>query len=434
MSQSRNAAGSRRRFLRWTTFAAAGGTLASRLALPAAVAGPLNSDTLRVGLIGCGGRGTGAAFNALSADRHVELFAMGDLFEASLQSSLGQLTKRLPDKVRVTRDRRYVGFDAYQKVIASGVDVVLLATPPGFRPQHLKAAVEAGKHAFVEITAAVDAPGVRSVLKSAEVARKNGLSIVSGFCWRYSSGLRAALEQIRNGAIGEIRTVYTTYYRGSLGHKHRGQRKPGVSDLEWQIRDWHPYLWLSGDVTIVLSGGHSVDKMSWWLGDVMPQKAVAIGSRVFPSDGNTFDNCFVAYEYADGARGFLGCRSHSGCFTQNADFIIGAKGTCTIVAGRAPVIKGKTNWRHKGEMGNMYQTEHDELFASIRAGKPINDGTRMAHTTLMAIMGRMAAYTGKEITWEQAITSQQNLVPEKLDWGTKIDQPRLAVPGLTKFV
>jgi len=280
----------------------------------------------------------------------------------------------------------------------------------------------------------VDAPGVRSVLKSAEAAQKNNLTIVSGFCWRYNDGLRAAREQIRGGAIGEVRAIYATYYRGSLGHKYHGDRKPGTSDMEWQIRDWYPYLWLSGDVTILLSGGHSVDKMSWWIDDVMPSEAVAIGSRVFPSDGNTFDNGFVVYEYANGLRGFLGCRSQSGCFTQNADFIIGSKGTCTIGRGRVPVIEGETNWRYDGAASNMYQTEHDELFASIRAGKPINDGTRMAHTTLMALMGRMAAYTGKKITWQQALNSQQSLVPEELDWNTKIDQPPLAMPGVTKFI
>ena len=293
--------------------------------------------------------------------------------------------------------------------------------------------MEGGKHAFVEITAAIDAPGVRSVLESAEVAKKKNLAIVSGFCWRYHDALRAAARQIREGAIGDVRAVYATYYRGSLGHKHPGDRPPGMSDLQWQIRDWYPYLWLSGDVTILLSGGHSVDKMSWWLGDVMPTNAVAVGSRVFPNDGNTFDNCFVVYEYADGVRGFLGCRSQAGCYAENGDYIIGAQGTCNINRGR-PVIEGETPWRYTGPATSMYQNEHDQLIASIRAGKPINDGTRMARTTLMGIMGRMAAYTGKQITWEQALNSKQSLVPEKLDWNTKIDQPPLAVPGLTEFL
>jgi myo-inositol 2-dehydrogenase/D-chiro-inositol 1-dehydrogenase len=425
---------SRRQFLRWSASASFVAGLASRVGVPAVASGPVTTQTLSVGLVGCGGRGTGAASNALGTAGDVRLTAMADLFEDRLESGLSQFKARVPDKVDVPPDRRFLGFEAYHELMASGVDVVLLATPPGFRPQHLKAAVEAGKHAFVEITAAIDAPGVRSVLESAEAARKKGLAILSGFCWRYNEALRAVREQIRQGAIGEVRAVYATYYRGSLSHKHPGPREAGVTDVEWQIRDWYPYLWLSGDVTILLSGGHSVDKMSWWLDDVMPVKAVALGSRVFPSEGNTFDNGFVAYEYAGGVRGFLGCRSHAGCYTENADYILGTKGTCTIGRGRVPVIEGETSWRYAGPTPNMYQTEHDELFASIRAGRPINDGTRMAHTTLMAVMGRMAAYTGKEVTWEQAFSSQQSLVPEKLDWNTKIDQPPLAVPGLTELI
>lgn len=437
MSQTEDSKASRRGFLRSSAAAAVGGTLAARAGFPAVAAGADKNETLRIGLIGCGGRGTGAAAQALLADEHVELAAMGDVFEDQLLKSLALLQKEQPAKVKVSPERCFVGFDAFQKVIDSDVDVVLLTTPPAFRPQHLKAAVQAGRHTFVEITAAIDAPGVRSVLESAELARKKNLAIVSGFCWRYDPALRAASEQIRAGAIGDIRALYATYYRGRLDHKIHGKRPPGMTDLEWRLRDWYGYLWLSGDVTILLSGGHSVDKMSWWMDEEMPIKAVALGSRVFPvEDHNTFDNAFVVYEYAGGIRGFLGCRSQSGCYTSNADYIIGAKGICTF-NGRTPVIKGETNWRYRGRRDrkqvSMYQVEHNELFASIRAGKPINDGTRMAHTTLMALMGRMAAYTGQEITWEQALNSQQKLVPDELDWNTSIDQPPLSMPGLTKF-
>ena len=425
---------SRRTFLKAGVTTALAGVAASRVGMPAIVSAADSSSILKIALIGCGGRGTGAAMNALSADPHVELAAMGDLFEDRLQNSLTQLRKKTPDKVKVAPEKCFLGFDAYQKVVDTDVDVVLLTTPPGFRPLHLAAAVEAGKHSFVEIVAAVDAPGVRSVLESAQAAQKKNLAIVSGFCWRYHGALREAREQIRSGAIGDVRAVYATYYRGSLDQKYHGERPSGMSDVEWQIRDWYGYLWLSGDVTILLSGGHSVDKMSWWLDDVMPVKAVATGSRVFPADGNTFDNGFVAYEYANGIRGFLGCRSQPGCFNQNADFIIGSKGVCTVGRGRGPTIEGQTNWTYEGPSCNMYQTEHDELLASIRAGKPINDGTRMAHTTLMTLMGRMAAYTGQEIAWQKALDSQQNLMPENLDWDTKLDQPSRATPGLTEFL
>ena len=297
----------------------------------------------------------------------------------------------------------------------------------------LKAAVDAGKHSFVEITAAIDAPGVRSVLASSKKAKEKGLAIVSGFCWRYDPALQAAQEQIRNGAIGEIRSLYATYLRPNLGPKYKGARKPGMSEVEWQIRDWYHHLWLSGDLTILLSGGHSVDKMSWWLNDEMPANAIAIGGQQNPRWGNTFDNAFVTYEYANGIRGYLASRSINGCFNENGDEVVGTKGIFRFQH-RRPVITGETNWRYKGPTKSMYQVEHDALITSIRKGRAINDGARMAHTTLMGIMGRMAAYTGKKITWEQAMNSQQKLLPDELGLDSKIEDVPLAIPGRTEFI
>jgi predicted dehydrogenase len=389
---------------------------------------------LKVGLVGCGGRGTGAAIEALRADPNVELTALGDVFRDKLDASVARLKKQMPDRVKVTPDRCFLGFDACQRVLDGGVDVVLLATPPAFRPRHLKAAVEAGVHAFCECIAAVDAPGIRSFLESAELARKKNLGILSGFCWRYSLPHRAVAEQIRSGAIGDVRAIYATYYRESFAHKYGGKRDPRWSDLEWQIRDWPDFLWLGGDLNIGLSGGHSVDKMAWWMGDVMPTKALAVGGKQFPDDGNTFDHCVVIYEYANGVRGFLGVRTQDGCHNDNSDYIIGSTGVCTIGRGPVPEIAGPKPWRYTGPLNNMYQTEHDEFFASIRAGTPINDGPRMAYTSLMALMGRIAAYTGREITWDQALHSQQSLVPEHLDWNTKIDLTPPPMPGVTRFV
>ena len=423
----------RRKFIR-TSAAAAGTALACA---PYIAAQKPNTQTLKLGLIGCGGRGTGAARNALTADDGVTLTAMGDLFDDNLQKSLAALKKTSPDQVEIETANQFTGFDAIDKVVNGDVDVVVLATPPAFRPQHLKAAVEAGKHAFVEITAAIDAPGVRSVLESAEMARAKNLSIVSGFVWRYDPALRAAKEQIQAGAIGEIKALYATYYRANLGHKYKGERPAEMSDLEYQCRDWYKHLWLSGDVTILLSGGHSVDKMSWWIDDEMPINAVAVGSQVFPNWGNTFDNAFVTYQYTNGIRGYLGCRSQSGCFNEVLDEVVGTKGIFKFT-GRTPIIEGETNWRYRTRRGaiprSKYQVEHDELITSIRSGKPINDATRMAHTTLMAVMGRMAAYTGQQITWEQALNSKQRLTPDQVDWDTKIGEVPLATPGVTKFV
>lgn len=423
----------RRKFIQ-TSAAVAGTALAGA---PYIAAQKPNTQTLKLGLVGCGGRGTGAARDALAADDGVTLTAMGDLFDDNLEKSLAGLMDTSPGQVKVDAAKRFTGFDAIDQMVAGDVDVVILATPPAFRPQHLKAAIDAGKHAFIEITAAIDAPGVRSVLESAEKARAKNLSIVSGFCWRYDPALRAAKEQIQNGAIGEIRAVHATYYRANLGHKYKGERPAGMPDLEYQCRDWYKHLWLSGDVTILLSGGHSVDKMSWWLNDEMPVNAVAVGSQVFPNWGNTFDNVFVTYQYATGIRGYLGCRSQSGCFNEVLDEVVGTKGIFKFT-GSTPIIEGETKWRYRTRRGatprSKYQVEHDELIASILAGKPINDATRMAHTTLMAIMGRMAAYTGQQITWEQALNSKQKLVPDQVDWDTKVEELPLAKPGVTKFV
>ncbi len=396
-----------------------------------------NTQSLKLGLIGCGGRGSGAVINAFAADDNITLTAMGDLFDDQIQKSLDNLNKQAADRIKVDGAMKFSGFEAVNRVVNSDVDIVILSTPPAFRPPHLKAAIEAGKHAFVEITAAIDAPGVRSVLESAEMARAKNLSIVSGFVWRYDPGLQAAKEQIMNGIIGEIRNVHATYYRANLGHKFKGPRPDGISDLEFQFRDWYHHLCLSGDVTILLSGGHSVDKMSWWMDDEMPINAVAIGSQVFSNWGNTFDNVFATYEYKNGTRGFLGCRSQSGCFNEVRDEVIGTKGIFKF-SGKIPIIEGETNWQYRvrrgSKPGNKYQIEHEALIGSIRSGKPVNDATRMAHTTLMGVMARMAAYTGRKITWDQALNSKQKLLPDQLDWNSKIDDIPLAVPGVTKFI
>lgn len=427
-----SAATTRREFLQATAVGVVGAAGAP-LALPRQVSAAARTGTLRVGLIGCGGRGTGAAFEVLRADPDVELTAMGDVFSDRLDASLAHLRRQMPERVRVTAETSFLGFDSYQRVIDSDVDIVLLTTPPAFRPRHLQAAVEAGKHAFCECIAAVDAPGIRSFLQSSQVARDKNLGILSGFCWRYSLPLRAVAEKIRAGAIGDVRAVYATYYRESFDKKYGGQRDPSWSELQWQLRDWPDFLWLGGDLNIGLSGGHSVDKMAWWMNDEMPIKAVGVGGRQYPGEGNTFDHCQVVYEYANGVRGVLGVRTQDGCHNENNDYIIGTTGVCTIGRGSVPEITGSQTWKYEGPQPSMHQNEQTEFLASIRAGQPINDGERMAKTSLMAIMGRMAAYTGQEITWQQALNSQQSLVPEHLDWDTVIELTPPPQPGQTKF-
>lgn len=432
-----SAAATRRAFLKTTAFAAA--TIAAPAILPGKLLAAENQPTLRIGLIGCGGRGTGAAGNALRADANVTLVAMGDVFPDQIEKSLKALRSEaeLAPKVQVTQARCFTGFDAYQKVIESGVDVVLLTTPPGFRPLHLKAAVAAGKHVFCEKPMAVDAPGVRSVIATAAEAKEKKLSLVAGFCYRYNNGVRALMEQIHNGAIGEIRAIHTAYNTGGLWSK---PRQEGWTDMEWQIRNWMYFTWLSGD-HITEQAVHNLDKMSWMMKDVPPERCMAIGgrqARTAPEYGHIFDHFGVVYEYAAGVRAFHFCRQQSNTTPDNSDYVMGAAGVAQIVRSFSGpyVIRGKNNWRFQEEQKarDMYQNEHNELFAAIRSGKPINDGPWMAQSTMLAVMGRLAAYTGQVITWEEALNSQENLFPEKLTWDAPLSVPPVAIPGFTKLL
>lgn len=437
MSQDKAFPTSRREFLK-TSSAAGLATMAAPFVLSGRAADLSPGDTIKVGLVGCGGRGSGAAKQALNADSNVQLVAMADAFPEPLKHSLGTLAqdKEVGTKVKVDPDKCFVGLDAYRKLIESGVDLVILATPPGFRPEHLKAAVEAGKHIFCEKPMATDAPGVRSVLASVAEAKKKNLALVAGFCWRYDYARRAFFKRLHEGAIGDVRATYHTYYTGPVKPMPPATaRQAGVTDVEWQMRNWYNFVWLSGD-GYTEQAVHSVDKLAWTMNDVPPLKCTAVGGRQTPNnEGNIYDHIEVNYEYANGVRGFVVHRQIPNCHGENRDYIIAAKGTGTIGGRRSPVeLTGDSDWRYSGPSKDMYQVEHDELFASIRNGKPINDGVRMAHSTMMAIMGRTAAYTGQEITWEQALNSQERLVPEKLDWDMKLPIAPMAVPGKTRFI
>jgi len=387
------------------------------------------SDVLKVGLIGCGGRGSGAAAQALNADPHVKLTAMGDAFSDRLQASLANLKKENPEKVDVAPDHCFVGFDAYQKVIDSGVDVVILATPPHFRPMHIQAAVAAGKHVFAEKPVAVDAPGVRSVLATCELAKEKNLSVVSGFCWRYDQGVRDTMARVLDGAIGDIVAIQEVYNAGGLWMK---PRQPEWTDMEWQLRNWLYFTWLSGDHNVE-QHVHSLDKASWLMHEELPVKCVGLGGRQVrtePEYGHIFDHHAVTYEYANGVKLFAFCRQQNGCASDVSDHFMGTKGRCDVLKNH---ITGENPWRYSGKKNNMYQTEHDELFASIRSGNPKNDGLFMSRSTLLAIMGRMATYTGQEITAEQALASQETLAPTAYEFGP-LPVPPVAQPGRTPFV
>ena len=394
-----------------------------------------NLETLKVGLIGCGGRGTGAGRQALQADPHVKLWAMGDAFEPRLQASLSSLKKvdEIADKIEVPAERQFVGFDAYRQVIDSGVDVVLLATPPHFRPLHLKAAVEAGKHVFAEKPVAVDAPGVRSVLATCEAAKKKNLSIVSGLCLRYSYGFQETVKRIHDGEIGEVHTLMANDYRGGIWVK---PRQPEWSDMEWQMQNWYYFTWLSGDFNVE-QHVHFLDICAWVMKNQYPVSAIGMGGRQVrtgPEYGNIYDHHGVVYEFANGARLFSNCRQIKGCQNDMSARAVGSKGSSLLSEGKngLTITKDKETWTYEGEDNPFYQTEHDELFASIRNGKSINNGDYMCKSTLLAIMGRMATYTGQLITWDDAFNSQEDLTPPKYEWGP-LETPAIAIPGETKF-
>jgi predicted dehydrogenase len=417
---------SRRQFLQTT--AAAAGTLTAAAAFPAHAAG---GDTFRVGLVGCGGRGTGAAGQALNADPNVKLVALGDAFADRVENCLHRLQddKKIAAKIDVPIERRFAGFDAYKHVI-DACDVVLLATPPGFRPQHLKAAVEAGKHIFCEKPMAVDGPGVRSVLRTAEEARRKGLCLRSGFCYRFDPPKRETVQRLHEGAIGDVLTIHTNYLTGPIWHV---ERKPGMADMEWQMRNWYYFTWLSGDF-IVEQHIHSLDKAAWVLKDQYPVSAVGLGGRQQRTDpmyGHIYDHFATVFEYAGGAKVFSYCRQMARCPNDVSDHVIGTQGQCQLMK---HTIDGPHPWRYRGELPDMYQVEHNELFAAIRAGRTVNDGEYMAKSTLMGIMGRMAAYTGKKVTWEQVLNSKEDLMPPTLDMSASLPMPPAACPGVTPLV
>lgn len=420
---------SRRSFLKRSAAATAGAVSLASLDV-ARYAHAAGSDIIRVGLIGCGGRGTGAAAQSVKAAPNMRLYAMADLFRDKLDRSLATLRNTVPDKIDVSEDRCFLGFDAYKHVIEC-CDVVLLCTPPHFRPEHLRAAVEARKHIFAEKPVAVDAPGVRSVWESCQKAKEYGLAVVSGLCWRYDYGVRETMQRVLDGEFGDIVALQTNYV---VGYLWAVERKPEWTDMEWQCRNWLYFQWLSGD-HIVEQHIHSLDKMAWAMGDTYPVKAWGLGGRqvrVEPIYGNIYDHHAVVFEFDNGIRCFSYCRQISGCYNDVSDHIFCTRGHVDVLKNRA-TYKGKTVWRYRGPKNNMYQTEHDEMMKSIFEGKPINNGEYMTKSTMMAIMGRMATYTGQLVSWEEAWNSKQRLGPEKYEWGPVEIQP-VAKPGRTPLI
>lgn len=423
----------RRTFMKATGAVAAAGGLAAHAG--AAAVRPLwGGGRLKVGLIGCGGRGTGAAVNNLEASPDTEVWAMADAFQDRLNGSLEELRKSgdgLSERVTVTPERCFVGFDAYKHVLAMPeVDIVILATPPGFRAVHFEAAVNAGKHVFMEKPVAVDPGGIRKVIAAAKQARDKNLSVVAGTQRRHEKSYLETMERLRGGAIGKIMSARCFWNQGGLW-MHR--RKADWTDVEWQLRNWLYFTWLSGD-HIVEQHVHNLDVVNWALGST-PLRCSAMGGRQVRTDpayGHIFDHFTTLFEYPGGVFVTSMCRQIEGCSSRVEEGFTGTDGACVTSPGRGD-IRGKTAWKFSGENPNPYAREHADLIAAIQGNRPLNEGERVAESTLTAIMARMSAYTGKDVTWEQAMNSKLDLWPGKVELGS-MPTPEVAVPGKTALV
>ncbi|HEX3800929.1 MAG TPA: Gfo/Idh/MocA family oxidoreductase [Verrucomicrobiae bacterium] len=402
----------RRSFLKTTSAAVVGSAL-----LGSASAQSASDDTIKIALIGCGGRGSGAAAQALSTKGNVKLVAMADAFDDRLKSSLENLKKAHPDRVDVPEDRQFIGFDAYQKAIPLA-DLVILSTPPGFRPIHFEAAVAAGKNIFMEKPVAVDGPGIRKVLAAAEIAKQKNLKIGVGFQRHHQIQYIEAMKRLHDGAIGDIHTV-RVYWNGNRPWLR--PRKPGMNEMQFQMTNWYYFSWLCGD-HIVEQHIHNLD-VGNWIKQAHPIRAVGMGgcqTKRVADNGEIFDHHAVEYQFADGSRMFSQCRHMQGCWDAVSEHAVGTKGTADLQDGRDFIIKGDNAWQFKdGKTSHIspYQVEHDDLFAAIRNNTPYNELIIYgANSTLTAIMGRMATYSGREITWEEALNSEVNLAPSEYSW------------------
>jgi myo-inositol 2-dehydrogenase/D-chiro-inositol 1-dehydrogenase len=392
------------------------------------------SDTIRVGVVGCGGRGTGAARDCMRGAERVEIVAMGDLLPERLAQSRAAILKAvegnpaLAAKFKVTDDTSFTGFDAYEKVLAAGIDLVILATPPGFRPAQLAAAVAAGKHIFTEKPVAVDAAGIRSVLATAEEARRKNLGIVAGTQRRHQAEYLDAIRRIHDGAIGRVVGGQVFWNQGGLwSHEKRSE----WTDAEWQIRNWLYFTWLSGD-HIVEQHVHNIDVANWVL-RAHPIRATGVGGRQFrtqPRYGHIYDHFAVDFEYPGDVHVMSMCRQIEGTRGKVGEHFIGTSGTSDA----STFIQGPRSWKHNAPEKPIspYVQEHTDLVASLRAGKPLNELTQVAESTLTAIMGREAAYTGQEITWDAMLEAKQNLMPPAIAFGP-LDTPAVPMPGRTKL-
>jgi len=439
---------SRRQFLKTSSVVAAGSALAGSLSL-ARSAHATGDDIVKIALVGCGGRGTGACQQALSTSGPIKLVAMADAFADRLAQSYKQLSRSHADRVDVPEDRRFIGFDAYQKALDSGIDVVLLATPPGFRPIHFEAAVKAGKHVFMEKPVATDAIGVRRVIATAAEAKAKNLKVGVGLQRHHEASYLEAVKRLHDGAIGDIQSMriywnggpvplFRVFPRDTL-HKD----KADLTEMEYQMRNWYNFVWTCGD-HIVEQHVHNID-VAHWVMRGPPVRANGMGGHAGPrtkDNGEIYDHHIVEYEYADGSRVYSQCRRIDNCWNSVSEHVLGTKGTAVVSKSIDPT--GGKKWTYpkgKDKNPNPYQVEHDDLFAAIRSGTPYNEAENGALSTMMAILGRMCTYSGKVLTWDEAFNSQVSVMPKEFSWqATPPTLPdengwyALATPGKTRVV
>lgn len=396
------------------------------------------TDTIRIGLIGCGGRGAGAAINAMNADKGVRLVAMADLLMERVHEKRQALKKQRPEQAAVDEDHCFDGFDGYKKVIEAS-DVVLIANAAKFHPLHMKAAIEAGKHVFVEKPHAIDPRGIKVMRAACELAKRKKLCVVSGLQSRYHPGYQETIQRVHQGAIGDIVAIEENFLRAPYVLY---PRKPGLTEVQYQGSNQYHFHWLSGD-DVPQSLVHNLDRASWALREQTPIKAHGLGGRSTLRGeiyGNVFDHHSVVYEFAGGVRLYAFCRTIPECYNEVSSVLLGTKGRCDVVQMR---IAGETRWQYEGPKANPYDLEHVELFKAIRSGSPINNGDYMDRSSLMAIMGQISCYTGKEVTWEQITASDFYYPPQPDECSIDMEPPvkpdadgiyPVFTPGVTKLL
>lgn len=397
-------------------------------------------DTVKVGLVGCGGRGKGAAKQACSTKGNVKLIAVADVFEDKAQSAASEIKAALSSenqqRIGVDADHTFSGFDAYEKLLQSGVDLVILATPPGFRPIHFEAAVKAGKHIFMEKPVAVDAPGVRQVLKANELAKEKKLKVGVGLQRHHEASYLETIKRLQDGMIGDF-VAFRAYWNGGGVWEPPLKREDAKSEMEYQLRNWYYYNWLCGD-HIVEQHIHNLDVCNWVLGKT-PIRANGMGGRQVRTDkryGEIYDHHFVEFEYEGGARVFSQCRHIPNCWNNVSEWVQGSKGSANI---NGSIETKDEKWRFRSANPDPYQVEHDDLFDAIRTGADYNEADYGATSSLTSIMGRMATYSGQIIEWQDALNSELSLMPETFTWDAKPKSlPKedgsyeIAMPGITR--